>query len=664
MRAPKVLKPKKKKTQSPADQSSKLKKAVEKSKEKNAKPAPDGFLKSMAYGQLSDVSASKIGGVQDLWRFITVWLFAVIALIVLVLRMAYLQLTPPKKLYDVDQTLNYGIKVDRVIRAPIIDRNGLALAVSAPQATVIFDPRGYAEEYYRLQAILVGKKERPKKSAREKLAEMDLMRLSAVSGVDIQRLRKAVSIQNIDPTQKDAVATALPKGAGSRYFVLFDSVNPSVVEKLLALKFFGVSTKTAYVRYYPESLPNAPLIGYMGMKGYEVGTKNERYVYEAISGLEKSLNARLSGVDGVDRLLIDGARNPIGHSETIAQRAQPDALMLTIDSRLQYTLYRALEDAGAFEQALWAAGVVVDVDTGEVLAMSSWPSFNANNLAQIKGNRERNRVLQDTVEPGSVMKPFTIVAALESGKYHADSRIDTTPGSLVVGGSVIRDSANYGTINLGQILQKSSNVASAKIALSLPHNAISQLQRRFGFGQKTAIDFYGQGMGALKDPSPKDITRIATLSYGYGQGVTLAQLVQAYAVFGASGEMRPLHLIKGEHPAPTPIISKAHADTLLRMMETVTLEGGTAQKAAIDGYRVAGKTGTARRINPAGGYYPDSHRALFVGLAPVSNPKYAIAIIIEDPKQNKYGGQAAAPVFAKVMKEALRLGNVPMDKPL
>ena len=309
--------------------------------------------------------------------------------------------------------------------------------------------------------------------------------------------------------------------------------------------------------------------------------------------------------------------------------------------------------------------MIVDVQTGEVLALSTWPSFNSNNLNEMTGENQRNRALLDVFEPGSVMKPFTVAAALDSGKYTASSLIDTNPGSIRVPGYTIRDHNNLGTINMATLLQKSSNVASTKIALSLPADAITNMQHQFGFGAKTPLQFPGEGAGSVTTPKENEIARRATVSYGYGLQVTLAQVAQAYAALASGGIMHPLTLSKNTTPLPSKrIMEREQAMDIVKMLEAVTEIGGTAKAAAIDGYRVAGKTGTSRRINPDGGYYTDQYRNVFAGMAPASNPKLVGVILIEDPRGQIYAGLTAAPVFHNVMKEALRLYNVPLDKPL
>lgn len=229
----------------------------------------------------------------------------------------------------------------------------------------------------------------------------------------------------------------------------------------------------------------------------------------------------------------------------------------------------------------------------------------------------------------------------------------------------VADGGNYGKITMGKLIQKSSNVASAKIALELPSDAIAKMQMRFGFGQKTALDFPAEASGSLNIPQAKDTTRRATLAYGYGQSVTLAQIAGAYAALGNGGKLNPLRLVKDKPMAESvQVISKEHAEDVVAMMRSATEKGGTGEAAAIEGYHVAGKTGTSRRNNPEGGYYHDQYRNVFAGVAPATNPRFAVVILVDDPQKGKYAGQTVAPVFANVMREALRLYNVPRDKPL
>lgn len=606
--------------------------------------------------------ATMLGGLHDADRYRVVWVIMAIAFVALFGRAFYLQIINSSFLIGQGEKLITAKRTVPVYRGMITDTNGAPLAANAPLSTVVFSPYDYADKYYNLdKTIKTTTNANTRAKAAKELAEMDLAKLAAVANFPLEKLQKAVAINNtIDYTDDNAINKALPKGAGSRRMILLAKESPEVVEPVVKLDFVGVSEEKFFQRYYLQAEPNAQILGYMAQSNDE---KNGGYVGRA--GIEAQYEKQLAGERGQVLVLKDARQSAIKEIKEIKPKVEGDNIELTIDSRLQYVLYKELEQVGRVQSARSSSGIVVDVLTGDVLALGSWPSFNANNLSERTGANERNRPVLDTFEPGSVMKPFTVAAALESGKYTTSSLINTAPGNMYVGGYTIRDSGNYGAITLARLIQKSSNVGSAKIALNLPSNAIADIQRRFGFGQKTALNFPAEAAGSVKDPSEKDVARRATLSYGYGQSVTLAQVAQAYAALANHGELRPLRLVKNQpNPEPTQVIKPQHAEAIVKMMELVTEPGGTARAAAINGYRVAGKTGTSRRAKPEGGYYTDQYRTAFAGIAPASNPRFAIAILVEDPRRQYYGGVVAAPVFHNVMKEALRLYNVPFDKPL
>ena len=410
-----------------------------------------------------------------------------------------------------------------------------------------------------------------------------------------------------------------------------------------------------YQRFYPQAQPNAQLIGLTNSRD------------QGIEGLELVWDKRLAGHDGKMQVMRDRRGNRIQEVELIEPDVQGEDITLSIDSRLQYIMYRELAAAGITNNARSATAVAIDVNTGEVLAMASWPSFNPNDSASGLTNKDamRNRAAIDMFEPGSTVKPLTVAAALESGKFHKHSIIETT-GSMRIGNSTIRDSRNLGNIDLETLIVKSSNVASAKIAQALPKETMPNFYRRFGFAARTDLRFPGESAGMIMPESRWGVTEIATMSYGYGLGTTAVQLAQAYAVLGAGGMMYPLTLEKRTEPVEGKrVLDETIARDVLLMMEGVTKPGGTARQAAIAGYRVAGKTGTARKLRSDGkGYSRSEYRALFVGVAPVSDPRIALAVVVENPVGQYYGGLVAAPIFAKVMQESLRLMNVPLDQPL
>src|SRR5699024_11170507 len=335
-------------------------------------------------------------------------------------------------------------------------------------------------------------------------------------------------------------------GAGSHYLPLLNKVTPEIAQSVSSLDFPGVYEKNFFQRYYPQPQPNSQLLGFMGQNA-----NDPEGGYEGRAGIERQYETELAGEDGKVLVLKDAKQNSLKEIKQVETEVPGKDVALTIDSRLQYLLYKELEKAGRLQKARWSTGMIVDVQTGEVLALSTWPSFNSNNLNEMTGENQRNRALLDVFEPGSVMKPFTVAAALDSGKYTTTSLIDTNPGSIRVRGYTIRDHNNLGRITLATLLQKSSNVASTKIALSLPPDAITNMQRQFGFGAKTPLQFPGEGSGLVVTPKEKETSRRATVSYGYGLQVTLAQVAQAYSALAAGGVMHPLTLIKDDKKQPS-----------------------------------------------------------------------------------------------------------------
>lgn len=541
-----------------------------------------------------------------------------------------------------------------VRRGMILDTNGIPLAANAPKFTVTFSPYDYAQVYYDTKKSLkFAKSERDRQRLIKALEDMDLARLAKVSSFSKEELVKLTQINdNLDLADKEAIEQALPTAKGSKRTVLLREATPEAADEILSLKFKAIHAEPVDQRFYLQSEPNAHILGYM-KKGKTEGS------YVGASGVEASYEEQLAGKAG-KMLNIRGSGSAIEAVKETTPKVDGQNVSLTIDSRLQYILYNQLVEMSTFQSARSASGIVVDVKTGDVLAMASWPSYNANNLSTRNNANERNRVIMDVVEPGSVVKPLTVAAALESGKYNTNTIINTSPGSYNLGGHTIKDGANYGSITLGKLIQKSSNVGSVKIAMSLPNNAIADMQKSFGFGQSTKMGLPNEASGFLKPPT--DTARRGTLAYGYGQQVTLAQIAQAYATLGNHGVLMPLRIIKDKPTESRRVVSEKTAKTVVAMMQSVTEEGGTGKLAAIDGYHVAGKTGTSRRNTV--GYRTDQYRNVFAGVAPVSDPRFAVVILVEDPKQGNTSGKTVAPVFANVMRETLRLYNVPFDKPL
>lgn len=620
--------------------------------------------------------AVSLGGKDDTHRIVFIVFIVLIFMGILLYRAYTVQIQDREVMVAEGNKFLIGSKELPISRGMISDRFGMPLAANGAKVDMEFSPYDYAEEYYRVKKRLKNAEtDTAREYAENQLKAMDLARLAEVSGISLERLQKSVAInETVDvdddnavravmPYQKDAQGKILRDKEGNplplRWFELMKEATPEQAKPLQDLDFAGVSRKLYQRRYYLQGEIVSQIVGYAGV------TDNNP-TYRGLSGIEQQYETALAGQKGKVQILKGKRGTSLKELQEIQPALAGQDISLTIDSRLQYILYKELENLVQQQTPIWASGIITDIHTGEVLAMGSWPSFNNNDSKQRIDVLMRNRPLLDSFESGSVMKPFTVALALESGKYNPNTKIDTTPGTMKVGGVSIFDGANYGVINLPTLIQKSSNVASAKVALSFPVNAVADMQRKFGFGKKTPIGFPAETAGKLVNPSPKDESKRATLAYGYGQEVSLAQLAQAYGVFGTKGVLHPLRLVKDAPKTdPIQVIKPQTADAILQMMELVTMKGGTGEQAAIDGYRVAGKTGTARRyLSQEKKYSKESHRNLFAGLAPASNPRFAVVILAEDPKKDKIAGKSVAPTFAKVMEETLRLYDIPYDKPI
>ena len=577
----------------------------------------------------------------DMWRFYLMWGFVLLCFILLVFRAFYVQVINKDFLQNKANAKILRTEKMSAMRGVISDRNGIPLAISTPIMKVVIDPKNYYDTKAAFDEITSELKETPN-SVRLKnqlpKENLNLVELADAVGIDRQELRKRV---------KDR--------SRSRYLVLKKEVPPPQADLIVKRNFAGVYAEKSYKRYYPQPQANSQIIGLTNTEG------------TGIEGLEMQLNKRLAGVNGEQKIVRDKHGNRVQTPEVVKEVEAGENITLSIDSRLQYIMYRELTAVGVANNARSATAIAVDVKTGEILAMTSWPSYNPNDKNSLSNkDAMRNRGAVDSFEPGSTMKPLTVAMALESGKYTANSVVNTTPGSMRVGNHTIRDTHNYGALTLGGIIQKSSNVGVAKIALSLPYPTLPTFYKRLGFGQRSAVKFPGESPGLILPPSKWNVSEVATMSYGYGLNATVLQLADAYAMLANKGVKVPLSLYKLEgEPKGEPMIDPKIADQVLLMMETATLPGGTATRAIIPGYRVAGKTGTAHKLRPdRKGYSTTEYRALFAGIAPVSDPRLAMVVVVENPKGTYYGGVVSAPVFSRVMQESLRLLNVPLDKPL
>ncbi len=426
---------------------------------------------------------------------------------------------------------------------------------------------------------------------------------------------------------------------------------PDVAERALALRIKGLHDENEFRRYYPGGEVMGQVVGFTGDR--DLGQE----------GVELAQQAWLGGQAGSRRVIIDRRGDVV---EDVAAIRTPQAgrdLALAIDSRLQYLAFRELKSAVEQHRAKAGGLVILDAGSGEILALANWPAFNPNRRDNPARERMRNRALTDVFEPGSTLKPFTIATALEAGTVRPDTVIDTGQGSLTLQGATIRDTHPAGSLTVEQVIQKSSNVGAAKIALGLPAQRMWQTLSEVGFGAPPASGFPGESTGRLRPAKSWRPIEQATISYGHGISASLVQLARAYTVFATDGELKPVTLLKSSGPvAGRPVLKPETARTVRRMLELAALPGGTAPKAQVVGYRVAGKTGTAHKLE--GKVYTNKYLSSFVGFAPASQPRLVIAVMIDEPSAGQhYGGVVAAPVFSAVTGAALRLLGVPADAP-
>ncbi|MTI15248.1 penicillin-binding protein 2 [Sansalvadorimonas verongulae] len=496
-------------------------------------------------------------------------------------------------------------------RGLILDRNGSPLAVSTAVVTITANPRLLNEE---------------KSKARW------------------NDLADALDIPFSD------LAHRLEREKHKGFIYLKRQMRPADAKKVLKLRISGVYGKPEYRRFYPAGEVTSQLVGLTDIddKGQE--------------GIELALDEWLAGSPGVVRVIKDRKGRVIRETNVLKSAEAGKEVKLSIDLRLQYLAYRELLKTFQESKAKSASLVMLDVKTGEVLAMANQPAFNPNNRSEMNIAGIRNRAITDQFEPGSVVKPFGVAAALESGHFSNTSIIDTSPGWMRVGRDVVRDHRNYGELSLAGILEKSSNMGMTKLTMDIGPEALVSVFQKVGFGQSTGVVFPGESTGVLPVRNRWRPIEAATLSFGYGLTVTTLQLAQAYMVLANDGKAMPVSLIKRDIPAEShQVIPPIVAENVLDMMKSVTSNTGTAHRARIDGYEVAGKTGTAQKL-VGGKYSSSSHIALFAGVVPVNNPRIAMVIMVDGPSAGQYyGGLISAPVFSRVAGEAMRVLGVPPD---
>jgi len=521
------------------------------------------------------------------------------------------------------QGLNYGFlqqkgesRYSRVIEIPatrgvITDRNRELLAISTPVEAVWASPSGIE-----------------------------------ISSAQTKRLAELLEL-NVGEIEKRLADTR-------REFVyLKRTLPPEQAAKVVELNIPGVFLQREYRRYYPGREYTAHLIGFTDVddKGQEA--------------LELAFDAQLAGKPGSRRVIKDRLGHIVEDVESIRTPQQGRDLALSIDARIQYLAYRELKNAVAANQAKAGGIVVLDVRTGEVLAMANLPSYNPNNRGKLEPARTRNRAVTDVFEPGSTLKPFTVAVALETGMVTPDTVIQTAPGQLAIGKATIHDAHPLGALTVAQVIQKSSNVGAAKMALALPSEVLWSMFQKVGFGAPPQSGFPGEVSGRLRPYASWRPIEQATMAFGHGISLSLLQLARAYLVFASEGEIKSVTLVRRDTPVDgTRVITSETALKVREMLEMAVRPGGTAPLAQVAGYRVAGKTGTAHKLEGAG-YAANKYVASFIGFAPASEPRLIVAVMIDEPHAGRYyGGAVAAPVFSNVMAGALRQLGIKPDAPL
>ncbi|MDC0574268.1 penicillin-binding transpeptidase domain-containing protein [Luminiphilus sp.] len=493
-----------------------------------------------------------------------------------------------------------------VYRGLIEDRNGTPLAVSSPVVSLWANPK--------------------------------LLK-------DSLRLGELAHLLSIDP---NALKEKLAFYGDKQFMYLARHQTPEFARKILQGQFPGVKGEREYRRYYPAGEVTAQVLGLTNVDG------------RGIAGVEMAFEDWLRGVPGKKRFIKDLHGEMVRDFGVIDEPRPGKTLTLSLDLRLQYVQHRELQRAMKETGAVAGSAVTLDAWTGEVLAISNYPVFNPNARSTLDYGSARNRAVTDVYEPGSTVKTLTLVAALESGQFSLDTLIDTTPGRIRVGSKVLHDPRNYGEMTLSRVIEKSSQVGVTKLAQAVGHEAILDVLHRFGLGADTGTGFPGERAGVLPNHAYwSDIEKV-TLAFGYGLNATPIQLARAYAVFANEGVRRPLTLLKYDSDNALQgdrVVTAEIARDVLTVLGRVTKPGGTATLAQVRGFSVGGKTGTVHKVGE-GGYLDDQYVALFVGIAPINEPRYVTAILVDQPLGDHYGGGlAAAPVYSRITEEVLRIRN-------
>ncbi len=545
------------------------------------------------------------------WRYWTIISILGLGAFVLISRIIDLNIVKHSFLEGQGDARTMRVENIPSFRGMILDRNNLPVAISTPVVSVWINPHDFN-----------------------------------MNSPDIYQLIKLTHSNSADIREK------LSKKENKNFMYIARDLDPNIGQQITELNIPGVYLQKEYRRYYPDGEAAAHVLGFTNIDDH------------GQEGLEMAYNQWLQGQPGLEKVLKDRYGNTIADVAMIKPQQPGQNLVLSIDSRIQYIAYRELLNGVQQFKAVSGSAVVLNIKTGEILAMTNVPSYNPNLRPTNEDDRYRNRAVTDVFEPGSTIKTFAVETALASGKFTPESTVNTAPGWIMVGGKKVSDDGyNNGLVDLTTILKVSSNVGMTKVILNTPNHSLYNTLHSLGFGQITNSGFPGERSGELVNRPVWAPFILATLSFGYGVSVTTLQLAQAYATLANNGIKIPVTFLKlNQPPQGTQVLDPKIAHELLTMLESVLYDkGGTAPAARIPGYYVTGKTGTARILG-SHGYEKDHHNGMFVGIAPATNPQLVVAIMIHDPQGAKYfGGDVAAPVFSRIMSQALRLLNVPPD---
>ncbi len=551
------------------------------------------------------------------WRYYFILLVIVCVLGLLIYKLTHMQTVEHAKLKKEGDNRSERTLTTTAYRGMISDRNGKPLAISTPVDSIWVNP------YYIAS--------------------------------DDPGLRKILNMLELDKTQQATIIARIKAREGRHGFVyLKRQASPFIAQQIKSLDVKGVNIEREFKRFYPDAEVMAHVVGFTNIDD------------QGQEGIELEYDKYLTGKDGTRSIHKDLKGGVARKNDDDTEVKHGSDISLSIDRKLQYIAYKYIKEGVINNHAEAGSAIVMDVKTGEVLAMVNYPSYNPNNMQDATPEKRRNRVLTDVYEPGSVMKPFAAIAGMESGQYDVDTIVDTSPGYYKLNGRTVRDFRNYGEMDLRHILMKSSNVGISRIILSIDANALGDTLRKFGFGQVTKIGFPGERSGYVPSPHKWGDFPLATLSFGYGMNATALQIATAYSAIANGGKLIPPTLLKRNKKEDIEAFQIINSDIAAKVVDMLTSVveglGGTASKARVPRYHVAGKTGTVRKAI-AGGYASDSYMATFVGIAPSSNPRIVTVVVIDDPKGEAYGGgSAAAPIFAQITEHVLRVMGVPADK--